>query len=86
MPESIPRDPEQGDATMKPDFASPENLAALPYVIDLILDVRREANASHRELARKVRLYERSLGLLVLPTLIRRAAIAVLRKSRHLSL
>lgn len=85
MPDPTPRDPVRGDAPTKPDFADPENLAALPYVIDLILDVRREANASHGELTRKIQLYERSLGLLVIPTLVRRAAIAVLRKSRRLS-
>lgn len=85
MPKRIP-DEAPHEVTTEPDYSSAENLAALPFVIDLILDVRREATESHRELTRKIQLYERSLGLLVIPVLLRRAAIVALRRLKKLSL
>lgn len=77
------QNPPDEDICNDADYSSPENLAALPFVIDLVLDVRREVNESHRDLARKVQIYERSLGLLVLPVLLRRAAIVLARRLRR---
>ncbi|MRR38461.1 hypothetical protein EG829_28200 [bacterium] len=58
------------------DYSTPEGQKALEGVLDVILDVRREAN-------RRAALYERTLGLIVLPVLIRRAAIISWRRFKY---
>lgn len=63
------------------DYGSPEAHAALQGVSRLILEIREEysepcaiaaAPVVDPALERKVRLYERTLGLAVLPVLVRR--------------
>jgi hypothetical protein len=58
------------------DFSTPEGEAAIRVAISLVLEVRE----AESRLARKVRLYERTLGLAVIPVLLRRALIAVKRR------
>jgi hypothetical protein len=58
------------------DFSTPEGEAAIRAAIALVLEVR-EAETS---LARKVRLYERTLGLAVIPVLLRRTILAAKRR------
>lgn len=66
-----------------PDYSRPEVQAALLIIGDLVLDLRRETGEALREANRKVSLYERSLGLLVIPVLLRRAAIVAVRRIRQ---
>ena len=63
------------------DFSTPEGEAAIRAAIALVLEVRETETSP---LARKVRLYERTLGLAVVPVLIRRAILGA--KRRGLSL
>lgn len=58
------------------DFSTPEGEAAIRAAIGLVLEVR---DAESR-LAWKVRLYERTLGLAVIPVLLRRTILAVKRR------
>ncbi|MEZ5124793.1 MAG: hypothetical protein R2826_00895 [Thermoleophilia bacterium] len=62
------------------DYSSPEALAALRDVTALILEIRDEYAGST---ARKVNLYERSLGLAVIPLLLRRAALRACQARRR---
>jgi hypothetical protein len=55
------------------DFSTPEGEAAIRAAIALVLEVR-EAESG---LAKKIRLYERTLGLAVIPVLLRRMILAV---------
>lgn len=52
------------------DASTPEGEMAIHAAIDLILDLREKQVAP---LVRKIALYERTLGLAVIPVLIRRA-------------
>jgi hypothetical protein len=58
------------------DFSTPEGEAAIRAAIDLVLEVREIESG----LAWKVRLYERTLGLAVIPVLLRRAILAAKRR------
>jgi hypothetical protein len=58
------------------DFSTPEGEAAIRAAIGLVLEVRE----AESRLARKVRLYERTLGLAVIPVLLRRTILAVKRR------
>jgi hypothetical protein len=58
------------------DFSTPEGEAAMRAAIGMVLEVRE----AEGRLARKVRLYERTLGLAVIPVLLRRGAIAAKRR------
>lgn len=58
------------------DYSTPEARRALENVTAIIASIRDE----HLEMAGKVRLYERTLGLAVVPVLLRRAAIIAWRK------
>ena len=58
------------------DFSTPEGEAAIRVAISLVLEVRE----AESRLARKVRLYERTLGLAVIPVLLRRTILAVKRR------
>ena len=60
------------------DYSTPEAEEAMRVAIALVLDVREEVT---RPLARKVALYERTLGLAVVPVLLRRATLAIWRRS-----
>lgn len=66
-PEPSPAEPEDFD------FSTPEALAALNGVTELVLEIRQEVSG-------KLELYERTLGLAVIPVLIRRALIILHRK------
>ncbi len=55
------------------DYSTPEAEAAIRAATALILEIREEQTSP---LARKVALYERTLGLAVIPVLLRRAIIA----------
>jgi hypothetical protein len=59
------------------DFSTPEGEAAIRAAIALVLEVRETETSP---LARKVRLYERTLGLAVIPVLLRRTILAVKRR------
>lgn len=61
------------------DYSTPESQQALEQVTSLILEIREEHNGP---MARRVALYERTLGLAVIPVLIRRAIIVLSRKVR----
>lgn len=56
------------------DFSTPEGRKALEGALDLVQEVREEA-------LWKTRLYERTLGLAVIPVLLRRAWINARRGS-----
>jgi hypothetical protein len=58
------------------DFSTPEGEAAIRAAIALVLEVRE----TETRLAWKVRLYERTLGLAVIPVLVRRTILAVKRR------
>lgn len=60
------------------DYSTPDAQAALAGVTDLILEI-------HEATKRKTVLYERTLGLAVIPVLLRRAAIVTYRKIRQRS-
>lgn len=59
------------------DFSTPEGEAAIRVAIALVLEVRESGTSP---LARKVRLYERTLGLAVIPVLLRRAFVAAKKR------
>ena len=59
------------------DYSTPEAQAALQGVSELILEIRTELA---RRYERKVRLYERTLGLAVVPVLAGRVAIRLARR------
>jgi len=58
------------------DYSTPEAQEALAGVTELILEV-------HTETKRKTVLYERTLGLAVIPVLLRRAALILYRRTRQ---
>lgn len=60
------------------DYSTPEAEEALRAAMDLVLAIRRERTSP---LAKKVALYERTLGLAVVPVLIRRAILRLLSRS-----
>ena len=57
------------------DYSTPEAQAALEGVTALILEVESEVE-------RTTRLYERTLGLAVIPVLLRRGALVLYRRIR----
>ena len=59
------------------DWSTPEAEAAIRAAAALILEIREEQTSP---LARKVALYERTLGLAVIPVLLRRAIITARRR------
>jgi len=58
------------------DYSTPEAQEALAGVTQLILEL-------HAETKRKTVLYERTLGLAVIPVLLRRAGIIAYRRVRQ---
>jgi hypothetical protein len=65
------------------DFSTPEGEAAIRAALALVLEVRETETSP---LARRVQLYERTLGLAVIPVLVRRTILAVKRRglpTRH---
>lgn len=58
------------------DYSTPEALRALEGVTDLVFDIDHEVR-------RKAELYEKTLGLAVIPVLLRRAALVTYRKVRQ---
>jgi len=60
------------------DWSTPEAEAAIRATAALLLEIREDVNSP---LARKVALYERTLGLAVIPVLLRRALMAARRRS-----
>lgn len=62
------------------DYSSPEAQKALADVSQLVLEIREEETGP---LARRVRLYESTLGFAVLPVLARRAVIILGRRLRQ---
>lgn len=59
------------------DYSTPEAEAAIRAASRLILEIREDVTGS---LARRVALYERTLGLAVVPVLIRRAILTIWRR------
>lgn len=80
MPEGAENSPAQAAAREPVDYGSPEARAALEHVTGLVLEVRDEQTGP---LNRKIALYERTLGLAVIPTLLQRAVIVLGRKLRQ---
>lgn len=71
------------DATTPPsipdsDLSTPEGEKAIRSAVGLVLELRDEETGP---LARKVALYEKTLGLAVLPVLVRRAILNLWRSS-----
>lgn len=62
------------------DYSTPEAVEAMRNVTSLVLQIREEMDA---QALRKIRLYERSLGLAVIPVMLGQAAHAVARRIRH---
>jgi hypothetical protein len=60
------------------DWSTPEAEAALRAAAALVLEIREDLTGP---LARKLALYERTLGLAVIPVLLRRAIIRRRRRS-----
>jgi hypothetical protein len=58
------------------DYSSPEAQEAIRKIMEKIMEVRDEHTGP---LARKVALYERTLGLAVIPVLLRRVLIVLRR-------
>jgi len=58
------------------DYSTPEGMAALDRALDVVLEIREERPA---RMARRIALYEKTLGLAVIPVLVRRACVAGLR-------
>lgn len=73
-------EPEDVPASSDFDFSTPEAQEALAGVSELILEIRDEYVGP---LARKIALYERTLGLAVVPVLVRRGLIVLGRKLRR---
>jgi hypothetical protein len=81
----VSHEPDLSDSRARDfDYSTPEAQAALRGITELALEIRDEVEVPLRLSERKVRLYERTLGLAVIPVLIRRAAIRLLvRIKRH---
>jgi hypothetical protein len=62
------------------DYSTPEAQRAFMLASTLLLDIRDEYV---KPTSRKIALYERTLGLAVLPVLLRRCAIVLARKVRE---
>lgn len=60
------------------DFSTPEGEAAIRAALAMVLEIRELQTSP---LARKVRLYERTLGLAVIPVLLRQAVRSARRRS-----
>jgi hypothetical protein len=60
------------------DFSTPEGQEALRQASRLLFELREEYV---KQASRKIALYERTLGLAVIPVLVRRAAITLLREA-----
>jgi len=58
------------------DYSAPEAQKAMQGITSLILEIRKERGP----VARKIALYERTLGLAVIPVLVRRALIVAGRR------
>jgi glycosyltransferase involved in cell wall biosynthesis len=59
------------------DYSTPEAHRALADVTSLVLEIKNEKSGP---ITRKIRLYERTLGLAVIPVLLRRGFIVLRRK------
>jgi hypothetical protein len=64
------------------DYSTPEAQQALSDALDLVLEIREDTTGP---LARRVALYERTLGLAVIPSLVARAAIRGARKIKKMT-
>jgi len=75
-------DPSCGESQTSNDFdySTPEAIEAMRAISDLILEVREEHTGP---ITRKIQLYERTLGLAVIPVLLRRLLIVGARKIRQ---
>lgn len=62
------------------DYSTPEAEEAMRTALALVLEIREEVTSP---LARKVALYERTLGFAVVPVLLRRAILAAWRRIRR---
>ena len=65
--------------TPPPDYSSQESEAAVRAALPLILELRQDRSGSVR---RRVALYERTLGLAVIPVLVGRALRSGWRRVR----
>lgn len=84
----LPLKPGQDPATNDPaleasrelDYSTPEAQHALMWASQLLLEIREEYV---RPASRKIALYERTLGLAVVPVLMRRGIIILVRDARR---
>jgi len=65
------------------DVSTPEGQAAVRAATTMILEIREDVKGP---LARKVELYERTLGLAVIPVLLRRLVLRVVAWRRRRSI
>lgn len=68
---------EASDPESEFDFSTPEAERAVREALALVLEIR---DLETSPLARRVRLYERTLGLAVIPVLLRRAILGARRR------
>jgi FkbM family methyltransferase len=64
------------------DYSSPEAQVALEGVSNLILEIRADLAPQVRSYERKLRLYERTFGVAVIPVLLRRAMLKLVNRVR----
>jgi len=62
------------------DYSTPEAQQALTDALGLVLEIRADQTGP---LARRVALYERTLGLAVVPVVLARAAVSLARKIKR---
>lgn len=73
-PSKIPETAREEDGF---DFSTPEGIAALTFASGLVMELREELHQDAT--TRKLRLYERTLGLAVVPVLFRRVLLRLKR-------
>jgi hypothetical protein len=61
------------------DYSTPEAQQALTDVLDVVLEIRDDLDSP---MTRRVALYERTLGLAVIPVLLGRVVRSATRKAR----
>jgi hypothetical protein len=77
---TVPSQPnfDTGTECTEYDFSTPEGQQALAAALDLVLEIR---NGETGPMARRMALYEKTLGAAVIPVLLRRAFIVLRRRA-----
>jgi hypothetical protein len=78
------QDPAEADPALQVlgdfDYSTPEAQRALIWAEQLLLEIREQYV---KPASRKIALYERTLGLAVVPVLLRRGVIVLVREARR---